>query len=185
MSTIYEPAEDSFFMSEVLKRELPKVFNDNPGTTFLEVGCGSGINLEMALFSGIKKSNVFGADINEDAVKHCRELGFNCAHSNLFSNIKEKFDVIAFNPPYLPLDASEPKSSRRETTGGRKGNEIAIKFLKEAKNHLEVNGRIFMITSSLARPINFEDLGYKAEKIAEKNLFFEKLMVWELNLYML
>ena len=180
MSEIYEPAEDSYLMSEALKRELPKLLNKNPELKFLEVGCGSGINLETAKSLGVK--NIFGTDININAVKHCKTLGFNCVKSDLFGNVNGKFDVIVFNPPYLPLDEEEPKDSRTATTGGKKGTELIIKFLKQAKEHLNKNGKILLITSSLSKDIDFIAFGYNAEVINEKKLFFEKLTVWKLKI---
>jgi len=101
----------------------------------------------------------------------------------LFEGVKGKFDVIIFNPPYLPMDEKEPKDSRTATTGGKKGNELIIKFLKQAKNHLANGGKIFLITSSLSPEINFIEFGYKAEIINEKKLFFEQISSWELSLY--
>ena len=182
MPQIYEPAEDSYLMSEALKREIPKLLKKNSSLKLLEVGCGSGINLQTALNAGVKIDNILGSDINPDAIKHCKSLGFKVVLSDLFSNIKEqRFGIIIFNPPYLPLDRKEPKSSRSETTGGKKGNELAIKFLKEAKGHLNKNGKIFLITSSLSEGINFNDAGYKYKLVSEKKLFFEKLFVWELS----
>src|SRR3989304_6241597 len=162
MQEIYEPAEDSYLMSDVLKKELPLLIDKNPSLLFLEVGCGSGINLETAKEAGVKAEDIFGCDINVNAVKHCCELGFNCIKSDLFSNIKGKFDVIIFNPPYLPKDKNEPKSSRTNTTGGKNGNEIIIKFLKQAKKHLDEGGDIFIITTSLSKDINFKSIGYNS-----------------------
>ena len=180
MIEVYEPAEDSYLLSEVLASKIPRLLNVNFNLKFLEIGAGSGINLQAAFSSGIKKENIFSCDINEEAVKYCKKLGFNCALSDLFSNIpKQKFDLIIFNPPYLPLDKREPKSSRVSTTSGKKGNEIIIRFLKHAKDFLDKDGSIFIITSSLSEQINFNKLGYKAKEISSKNLFFEKLSVWE------
>lgn len=178
---IYQPAEDSYLMSDVIKEKIPKFLEKNPNLKFLEIGCGSGINLQTTLERGIKKGNILGGDINPEAVKYCKNLSFNCVVSDLFEKIpKEKFDLIIFNPPYLPLDKNEPEDSRRETTGGKNGNEISIEFLEQAKDYLNEDGKIFLITSSLAEEIDFEELGYNYEKISEKNLFQEKLFVWEL-----
>ena len=181
MSEIYEPAEDSYLMSETLKKEIPVLLRKNPNIKFLEIGCGSGINLQTAFICWVKKENIIGTDINEEAVNHCKALGFNCVKSNLFDNINGKYDIIIFNPPYLPLDKDEPKSSRMATTGGRKGNEIIIKFLKQAQRHLNKDGKIFLITSSLSEEVNFDKLDYKAVKINYKDLFFEKLHLWKLE----
>ena len=185
MSEIYEPQEDSYLMSEVLKTELPKLIKQNPKLKFLEVGCGSGINLRTALDIGVKKNNVLGADVNSKAVKHCRGLGLKVIQSNLFNGINGKygkFDVISFNPPYLPFDKREPRDSRIATTGGKKGNELTLRFLKQAKIYLNKKGRIFLVTSSLAEKVDFDKLGYCPKILSEKKLFFEKLFCWELIL---
>ena len=108
----------------------------------LEIGVGSGINLQTTLNVGVKRDNIFGSDINKKAVSHCKKLGFHVILSDLFSNIDGKFDLIVFNPPYLPLDEKEPRKSRVATTGGLHGNELIIKFLKEARKHLNREGRI-------------------------------------------
>lgn len=179
MPEIYQPDEDSFLIADVLKKEIPSLMSNNKELKLLEIGCGSGFLLETALKSGIKKENILGADINEKAVEYCKNLGFNSVVSDLFSNINGKFDVIIFNPPYLPLDEREPLDSRLETTGGKNGGEITNRFLLQAKSHLAKNGKIFFVASSLAKGIDFS--GYKKRKIAEKKLFFEKLWVFELT----
>jgi len=182
MSEIYEPAEDSYLMSDFLKKEIPKLLRINRELKLLEIGAGSGINLVSALDSGVKRKNILGCDINEEAVRHCRKLGFNCIKSDLFNKIpKQKFSLIIFNPPYLPLDKKEPKISRIATTGGKKGNEIIIKFLKQARNYLNTDGKIFIITSSLSPEIDFDKLSYEFKKIGKKSLFFEKISLLELS----
>lgn len=182
MSPIYLPAEDSFLMSRNLKKEIPKAIKENTNIRFLEIGCGSGINLETAKKSGIKNKNIFAADINPEAVKHCKLLGFNCIKSDLFEKIpKQKFDLIIFNPPYLPKNYEEPKNSRLATTGGQGGEEISIDFLKQARDFLSSNGKILLITSSQAKQINFKKLKYKSKILDEEKLFFEKLTLWEIT----
>jgi release factor glutamine methyltransferase len=181
MSSIYESAEDSYLLSSVLKKEIPKLVKENSELKFLEVGSGSGIQLGTLFSLGIKKENIFSCDINPKAVEHCKNLGFQCFESNLLEKVKGKFNLIIFNPPYLPKDEREPENSRRETTGGREGGEIAIEFLKQAKNYLLKDGKIFLVESSLAEKINFEDLGFESKKISSKKLFFEELAVWELK----
>lgn len=180
--SIYVPAEDSYLMSRILKEQIPLLLNKNINLKLLEIGAGSGIHLQTAEVSGVKKENIFSSDINKASVNHCNILGFNCIHSDLFKNISGKFDLIIFNPPYLPDDLREPKHSKLNTTGGKKGNEIVLKFLKEARDYLEKNGEIFLITSSLSEDINFEKLGYKAREIGCEKLFFERLCVWELKI---
>ena len=177
MSLIYEPAEDSYLMQGVLKKQIEK-----KKIKVLEIGCGSGILLQTLKDLGVSTSNIFGVDINKTAVKKCSGLGFKCTHSNLFSNIKDKFDLILFNPPYLPEDKNnkEDKESKLATTGGKKGSEIINKFLKQAQKHLTKQGKIFLLISNLTKDINW--FGYNKKLLAKKKLFFEELQVWELSL---
>jgi release factor glutamine methyltransferase len=181
MPPIYPPSEDSYLMSRILKEQLPVLLKEKPHLKLLEIGVGSGIHLQTAVNLGIKKENIFSSDINENSVNHCNILGFNCVHSDLFENIQGKFDLIIFNPPYLPKDLNEPEDSALATTGGVKGNEIILRFLNDAKSYLEKNGKIFLITSSLTENINFNDLGYAKKELGCEKLFFESLCIWELT----
>ncbi len=179
MSEIYSPSEDSYLLSKILEKQIPKLLIMNKNLRFLEIGSGSGIQLQTALKAGIKRENIFSLDINSNAVKECKKLGFNCVKSNLFEKIKGKFDLIIFNPPYLSENKKEPKDSKLATTGGKKGSELINKFLKQSKKHLEKNGKILLLTSSFTKGISFLD--YKKKIIGKENLFFEKLFVLELT----
>ncbi len=191
MNKIYSPEEDSYLLSKVLENKIPKLLSENPDLTFLEIGSGSGIQLKTALKSGIKKQNIFSSDINITAVEYCKNLGFNCIKSDLFEVFKRKikrrkpwcprkYDLIIFNPPYLPENSQEPSDSKISTTGGKKGSEIINKFLKQAKSHLNKNGKIFLLTSNLTKEIDF--LNYEKKILAKKKLFFEELFVWRLSI---
>ena len=179
---LYKPAEDSYLMTRILKEQLPELLKENSDLKFLEIGAGTGIHLETAHSLGIKKENIFAVDIDNQSVSHCNLLGFNCIYSDLFENVNEKFDLIIFNPPYLPEDKNEPKDSQIQTTAGKKGNEIILRFLKDAKDYLRENGKIFLITSSLSEDIDFKGLGYEEREIGCENLFFERLCIWELEI---
>ncbi|RLG11744.1 hypothetical protein DRN73_04515 [Candidatus Pacearchaeota archaeon] len=200
MLEIYQPSEDSYLLSEAIKK-LKHLKNKK----VLEIGSGSGFQLQILKDLNVK--NVFASDINPNAVKQCKSLGFKCVQSDLFENIKNatltgvqkksrpsmlrgrsarkikgfpRFDLIIFNPPYLPKDTNEPETSALATTGGKKGSEIINRFLKQAKNYLKKNAKIILLTSSLTKNINWQK--YKRKKIAQKSLFFEKLYVWEITL---
>ena len=178
MTLIYSPEEDSYLLQEILEKEIPNLLKENINLKFLEVGIGSGIQLQSIEKLGIKKENIFGVDINIDAIKQCQELGFHCINSDLFENVNENYDIIIFNPPYLPKTENEDKESELITTGGKIGSEIINKFLIQSKKHLNKNGKIYLLISSLTQGINWLD--YKKELVGEKKLFFEKLEVWKL-----
>lgn len=172
---IYQPSEDSYLLSDILKKEIPKLLEKNPNLIFLEIGAGSGIHLQTVLNLGVKKQNIFSSDINIESVQHCNLLGFNCIKSDLFKNINRNFDIIIFNPPYLPEDKYDKE---KDIIGGKNGSEVINRFLKQAKNYLKENGKIFLITSSLTRNINFN--GYEKKLLGKEKLFFEELYLWEL-----
>jgi len=177
---IYQPEEDSYLLSRVLEEEIPRILIQNPNLTLLEIGCGSGAQLVKAEQLGVKRKNIFACDINEKAVHLCENKGFNCTLSNLFENISGKYDLIIFNPPYLPRDKRETKESQLATTGGKFGSEIINKFLKQAKDYIKPTTKIFLITSSLTKQVNFES--YKKEIVGKKKIFFEELIAWKLQL---
>ncbi|MFH1376671.1 MAG: HemK2/MTQ2 family protein methyltransferase [Candidatus Woesearchaeota archaeon] len=170
---IYEPREDSYLLQEQVKKYAKgKV---------LDIGTGSGIQAETAKEQG---AEVLAADINPECVEHVKNKGINIIQSDLFSNIKDKFDLIIFNPPYLPEEPLEPKDSSLSTTGGKKGNEILEKFLSQSKDYLNENGKILIVVSSLTPDVEklIEKYNFKHKKLSEQNLpFFEKLIVYLLE----
>lgn len=177
MSFIYQPAEDSYLLSEVLKKEIK-----NKEIKVLEIGSGSGIQIDTLLILGLNPCNIFSTDINPVAVNYLKKKfpNIKIIKSYLFSKVKEKFDIIIFNPPYLPEEHREPKSSQLATTGGKQGSKIINRFLKQAKNHLNKNGKIYLITSSLTKDVNWK--GYERKVLARKKLFFEEIYIWELKI---
>ena len=93
--------------------------------------------------------------------------------------------VIIFNPPYLPEDKREDAESARNTSGGKRGDEIILRFLKDAGKHLNTNGAILLIVSSLTPKnrilsvLRRKDL--KKKIITEKKIFMESLEVWKIG----
>ena len=138
------------------------------------MGTGSGI-LAKTASKFLPPKNILAVDINPDAIKQLKKQKFKTKKSNLFSNIKQKFDLITFNAPYLPLDKRESKSSQFATTGGKRGDEISLKFLKQAKKYLNKNGKIFILISSLT-PIN-KIKKFKPKIVARKKIFMEELLI--------
>ncbi|MBU0958905.1 MAG: methyltransferase, partial [Nanoarchaeota archaeon] len=153
----------------------------NKKLKFLDMGSGSGYQAQTIINLGVSQKNITLVDINPKALKHLKLIfpKSRVIKSNLFSNIKEKYDIIFFNSPYLPEDKREPKSSRLATTGGRYGGELLNKFLKRAKSFLKKGGKVYIVVSSLTKNINFE--GYDKKIMDKKKIFFEELLVYELK----
>jgi release factor glutamine methyltransferase len=170
MAQVYQPAEDSDLFADFLKKYLSK----NNINSYLDMGTGSGI-LSITASKFMDKKNILAADINPDAIKFVKEKKFNTIKTNLFEKIKDKYDLITFNAPYLPRDSREPKDSQIATTGGKRGDEISIKFLKQAKKHLNKNGKIFLLISSLT-PIEKINK-FHPTIVAKKKIHFEELLI--------
>ncbi len=174
---IYEPKEDS----ELLAGHLQAT----KGDYVLDMGCGIGI---QAILASRKAKKVLAVDINPQAIDTTkRNAEKNKAEnikyriSNLFENIKEeeKFDLIIFNPPYLPSEEKDMQA--RAWAGGIMGREIIDKFIEDAPKHLTDKGRIQLLVSSLndvdevLKTIQKKSL--EAKVIASEKLWFEELYV--------
>jgi len=174
---VYSPQEDS----HLLGKEISKyIFNlKDKEIKVLDMGSGSGIQAQICIRAGIKKENILSVDVDKDAVKFLKKKGINAVYSDLFSKIKEKFDLILFNPPYLP---EHKHDKAKDTSGGKKGYETILRFLKQAKSHLNKKGIILLLFSSLSDPNVILEYalkqGYKSNKLSEESLFFEKLYVY-------
>ena len=118
----------------------------------------------------------------KQAVKLLKGKGINSKYSDLFSNVKGKFDLIIFNPPYLPEEEKEDLETKLVTTGGKYGYEILERFFKNAKKFLNKNGKILIVFSSLTNKKKVDSLvkkyGFKIKLLEEKGLFFERLYVY-------
>ncbi len=169
---VYKPREDSYLLA---KHVDALVHGD-----VLDMGTGSGIQAVTAARKTVVRT-VTAVDVNPAALKasliRAQSEGVQdkiiFTQSDLFSNVRGKFNWILFNAPYLP---SEGKNDEASWTGGEKGGEIIIRFLNKAPQFLAENGAILMIYSSLSN-LNCSDFsGYKYMLLEKKNLFFEKIM---------
>ncbi|MEM4719348.1 MAG: methyltransferase [Candidatus Pacearchaeota archaeon] len=174
---MYSPSEDSFFFIDFLKKFFHEINKkEREKIKVLDMGSGTGILAETCSFF-VPKENILCVDIQEESVNLLKRKGFNAIKSDLFEkvNIKEKFDLITFNAPYLPLDKKEPKDSRIETTGGKRGDEISLRFLREAFNYLTKNGKIFLLVSSLTPLDRIKKFNFFI--VARKKIPFEELLI--------
>jgi release factor glutamine methyltransferase len=170
---IYEPQEDSYLLEKHVKK-LAK-------GKVLDMGTGSGILAKAAKGLNLE---VLAVDINPEAIAKCQEQGLEAIESDLFSNIKDKFDTIIFNPPYLPDAEGEPEDSKLITTGGKYGHELLERFLIESKGHLNENGIILLVFSSHTGNMEkiFDEQKYDFTLLGQESHFFEKLLVYQITL---
>jgi release factor glutamine methyltransferase len=176
MSLVYEPAEDSLLLESV----IPKYAKNK---SVLDVCTGTGILAKAALDAGAK--NVVAVDINKAALDSIKDSRIKKIRSSLFQKVKGKFDLIICNPPYLPNDNKEDEESKLATTGGEDGDEFILKFLDNVKKHLNDEGVILLLVSSLTPmdKINkmLEKEKFVSKVIASTSMFFEKLEILEIK----
>ena len=177
---VYVPAEDSFLLAKAVSGIRYK--------TCLELGCGTGI-IAMAL---AKSGNrVVATDLNPFAVEctkaNAKENGveLEVLQSDMFQDIKGAFDVIVFNPPYLPTTDEErfEKWHDMATDGGLDGLKHTRRFLEKTPSFLRPNGEIYTVISSLSPKKAIDEMLEPFEVLSmgcEKH-FFEKITVFRLR----
>lgn len=172
---VYEPSEDSFLLADAA------LSNIKGSEHILEAGCGSGII--SAVIKANTNASVTGIDINPHAVKCTKENGVEAIRGDLLSCIKGRFELIIFNPPYLPTEEIERLKGwlNAALDGGSDGRQVIFRFLKDAGNCLAEGGKILMLVSSLTGVDEIKsrmmDLGYSVEEERHAKYMYEQLIV--------
>ena len=175
--SVYEPREDSTMLEKYVRQYAKG--------NVLDVGTGSGIHAIAAVQNKNVKS-VLATDVQKDVIEYCKKCINNkkirFLQSDLFNNIKGKFDAIIFNPPYLP---QELQLKDLTIEGGKKGYEVIEKFLDEVNIFLKPDGSILMVFSSLTKK---EKVGefiknnlLDFEELEKQHIFFEDIHVYLLR----
>ena len=153
------------------------------GLHVLDMGTGSGA---AAIACARRGAIVTAVDIDSRSVEHVKNLAspekvsIQMLQSDMFSNVIGKFDLILFNPPYLPddLTVSDPT-----VDGGPGGSSIAERFLRLMPKHLKKGGYSLLLLSSINTPERliekFPSLSFKV--VVEEKLFFETLTVFRVD----
>ncbi len=175
-SEVYPPMEDTFLLLE--SAEV------TPGQRVLEMGSGSGL---ISVHLARAGAQMTAADANPKAVECTRAnaarngVEVSTLVSDLFSNVRDRFDLILFNPPYLAVD--EEGDLEKAWSGGESGVEILSRFLSEAPPFLSRNGSILLLVSSEMEESALDLLlsEYQVEQVASRRFFFEELRVLRLR----
>ena len=177
---VYNPSDDSYL--------LLKVVDVSPEERFLEIGAGTGL---LSIHAAKLGARVTAADFNPHAVECTKRnaaknsVRIDTVKSDLFEKVQGNYDVIVFNPPYLPGATTSTSWIERAWSGGDEGSETAVKFLNDAWKHLSPGGRIFIILSSvggLMSVLKSARERYDSEMLEEQHMFFESIYAYRFRL---
>lgn len=174
LDDVYDPGEDSYLLVEAALKEA------KPGDRVLEVGTGSGV---VSLFVQDLAASVVATDISPIACRNARLNGVQAVRTDLYSGVCGLFDLIIFNPPYLPTVPEEQLGSwlNRAFDGGLTGRREIERFVKDIDRILAPGGRILTVISSLTgideTEVLFKENGFRMATAATEKVPFEKLVV--------
>jgi release factor glutamine methyltransferase len=164
----YLPAEDTRLLAEAL--------HPFRGGACLEIGFGSGAVLAWV---SPRFSLAVGTDvIRLEEARLASRPEVQLVLADKASCFREGvFDLVFFNPPYLPSGKVEDAA----VDGGPTGVEVPLSFVEEGLRVMKKGGVMVALLSTegdvesfLARCV---DLGLEVEPLAEKRLFYETLSV--------
>ncbi|MEL4304400.1 HemK2/MTQ2 family protein methyltransferase [Methanococcoides sp. LMO-2] len=175
---VYDPAEDSYLLADVA------IDSAKPGMKVLEVGAGTGF------VSAVLQSNVdvdlIATEISPLAASCARSNNVEVIRADMFSCFRAgtTFDLILFNPPYLPTaeDEKVPGWLNYAFDGGPDGRDAVNCFIDEVPEYLNAYGMVLILISSLTGidqvKERMEDHGFKVETCgSDRDCFFEELVV--------
>ncbi|UVC50162.1 peptide chain release factor N(5)-glutamine methyltransferase [Theileria orientalis] len=163
---VYLPSEDTFFFVDILHNDFKNITQKKP-SLILELGSGSGYITTYLLKLFKSHQNVTHSesevsipfcvcvDINKYANESTNQmLQFNGLKSycdsicmDMFYNINRvKFDMIIFNPPYVP-GTTEDDSDVIDMAwnGGKDGSETIKRFIGNIDNYLDKDGCAYLL----------------------------------------
>ena len=164
----YLPAEDTYLLRDALE--------PFSGDSCLEIGFGSGAVLASVSgrFRLAVGTDVIGLEEARLALGPRAELVLADRATCFRDGV---FDLVFFNPPYLPSGPIEDEA----VDGGPTGVEVPVSFLEEALRVLRGGGTIVALLSTEGDLESFlshcSNLGLAVESVSEKRLFYETLSV--------
>lgn len=164
------------FSTLILKKALNKYVRN--GQRILEVGTGHLAILSIYI-SKNKNLDIYASDINPDYIENAKKnviknkVDVKLIKSDLFENINGNFDIIFFNPPYVPINWMLKNHKEFFTNtiidltwnGGIDGLEVIKKFIRHVKNYTDSESKILLGVNSFF--IKYE----KMKSIIEENGF--------------
>ena len=128
--------ETEYLIENVL--EIIKKQPKRKKLTILDIGTGSGV-IAITLSKQLPNANIVATDISRKALKvakHNQQLhhtNVKFVKTNLYKNIKQKFDIVISNPPYIEKNSQtiERKVKRYEPKKALYGGEDGLKYFRK------------------------------------------------------
>lgn len=169
---VYLPSDDTQLLIRVVSSES--------GERCLEIGFGSGVVLSTLSERFVM---AVGTEVMPlSMAKEHRPSGGQIVLADGASCFRDgAFDLVAFNPPYLPSEGIRD----RTVDGGRGGIEVPIRLLGEALRVVRPGGKVLVVLSDADDLEGFRSTANGAgasvvEKLRKK-LFYETLVVYEVS----
>ncbi|MCU4799694.1 class I SAM-dependent methyltransferase [Halobacteria archaeon HArc-gm2] len=176
---VYQPAEDSHLLATAAREGVAA------GDRALDVGTGSGYVADELAAAG---ADVVASDLNPAACRQARERGLPVVRADLLDPFRDgAFDVVTFNPPYLPTDPDNEWGDWMETalSGGEDGRAAIDPFLDDVDRVLAPDGAAYLLVSSLTDPDAVRERaaanGLDATEVEREAYPFERLLVLRLS----
>ncbi|MFB6307723.1 MAG: HemK2/MTQ2 family protein methyltransferase [Haloarculaceae archaeon] len=178
VETVYQPAEDSRLLAETASESVER------GDRALDVGTGSGYVAAELESAGAR---ALGSDLSPLACEQAEAAGVPVVRANLLDPFADgAFDVVAFNPPYLPTPSENEWDDWMEQalSGGEDGRRLVDPFLDDVGRVLAPDGEAFLLISSLtgieAVREYARERGLASEEVASEKHPYERLVVLRL-----
>lgn len=176
---VYGAAEDSMLLADAA---LDEIAGD---ARVLDVGTGSGVVADRVRTE--TAARVVASDVNPHACRAARDRGLPVVRTDLVSGFRDGvFDVVLFNPPYLPEDPVAARDDWMEValTGGETGREVVEAFLDDVGRVLAPGGFVLLLVSTLAGVDEVVEYagrrGFSAVALRDESYPFETLTVLKL-----